>query len=485
MSEKTGNLNFMRSDIIELTSLYLYITRMENNMTQGSPLKLILGFTLPTFIGNIFQQLYLMADTLIVSRLLGVEALAAVGAVSGYSFMVTGFAQGLTMGFTAIIAQRYGAGDSSGMRKAYTNGTILSLAMSIIVAAVFALFSKPLLELINTPTDIIDMANSYIIIIYIFLICSVMYNFYAGVLRSLGDSRSPLIFMIISAVLNIVLDIVSIIYFGWGVAGAAAATVFSQGVAAVLSFIYIKRKYTIFRSSKEEWQFDPSLSRTLLGVGMPGAVMFSITAISVIVVQMALNAFGSESVAAYSCANKIETIVTQFYPSLGLAVSSYASQNLGAGKIERIRKGFRLAVYIEIAYSVFGLLMCNILARPCTYIFIDNIPENASIIEESVLYVKTMGWFFIPLGSIFIFRTGSQGLGSGKIPLLSSVIELTARIATAFSMTYLFGFFGICLSNATSWICAGSILPFVYLRYIKSIERKHGKSDVSSSIKVK
>ncbi len=454
-------------------------------MTKGNPVSLILGFALPTFLGNIFQQLYLMADTLIVSRLLGVDALASVGAVSGYSFMVTGFAQGLTMGFTAIIAQRYGAGDKRGMRRAYTNGTVLSLAMSVIVAAVFTVFSLPLLRLINTPENIIGMANSYIIIIYIFLICSVMYNFYAGVLRSLGDSRSPLVFMIISALLNIILDIVSIIYFEWGVAGAAAATVFSQGVAAVLSFIYIKKKYTIFRSSREEWKFDPSLSRTLLGVGMPGAVMFSITAISVIIVQMALNGFGSDSVAAYSCANKIETIVTQFYPSLGLAISSYASQNLGAGKIDRIRKGFRISVLIEIIYSVFGLVICNLLAAPCTYIFIDNTPGNAAIIEQSVLYVKTMGWFFIPLGSIFIFRTGSQGLGSGKIPLLSSLIELAARISTAFSLTYLFGFFGICLSNATSWICAGSILPFVYLRYIRSIERKHDKSAVSSNIKAK
>lgn len=466
----------MSSAVLERVFHYYYITRMQNNMTKGNPFSLIIGFTLPTFLGNIFQQLYLMADTLIVSRLLGVEALAAVGSVSGYSFMVTGFAQGLTMGFTAIIAQRYGAGDERGMRKAYTNGTILSLVLSLVVAAIFSIFSYPLLRLINTPENIIDMANDYIILIYIFLICSVMYNFYAGVLRSLGDSKSPLVFMIISAILNIVLDIVSIIYFGWGVAGAAAATVFSQGVAALLSFIYIRKRYPQFNSSRKEWKFDPALSRTLLSIGMPGALQYSVTAISVIIVQIALNGFGSDSVAAYSCANKIETIVSQFYPSLGLAISSYASQNLGAGKIDRIRKGFRLSVYIDIVYSVFGLVMCNLLAAPCTYIFIDNVPENAAIIEQSVLYVRTMGWFFIPLGSIFIFRTGCQGLGSGKIPMLSALIELTARISTAFSLTYLFGFFGICLSNATSWICAGSILPVVYLRYIKSIERKHEKS---------
>ena len=474
MSEK---YKFRGGQIIEYGGCNFYYSHMKNNMTQGSPFALLLGFTLPTFIGNIFQQFYLMADTLIVSRLLGVNALAAVGAVSGYSFMVTGMAQGLTMGFTAIIAQRFGAGDERGMRKAYANGTILSLLISVILALVFAIFSMPLLRLINTPENIIDMANDYIMVIYVFLITSVMYNFYAGVLRSMGDSRSPLVFMIISAFLNIALDIISIIWFGWGVRGAAIATVFSQGVAAVLSFIYIKRKYPEFKCSKEEWKFDRRLSKTLLSVGMPGAVQYSVTAISVIIVQIATNGFGSDSVAAYSCASKIETIATQFYPALGLAISSYASQNLGAGKTDRIRKGFRISVYLDIAYSVIGFAACQLLAAPCTYLFVENTPENTQIISESVMYVKNIGWFFIPLGSIFIFRTGCQGLGSGKIPLLSATLELIARLSTAFSLTRLYGFYGICLSNACSWITAGCILPFVYLHYMKKIELRLGKSE--------
>ena len=450
---------------------------MQMNMTKGNPLKLLLSFVLPTFIGNIFQQLYLMADTLIVSRLLGVDALAAVGSISGYSFMVTGFAQGLTMGFTAIIGQRFGAEDEKGMRKAYTNGTILSVLISVIVSLVFTLLSRSLLELINTPANIIEMANDYISVIYIFLIGTVMYNFYAGVLRSMGDSKSPLVFMIISAFLNIVLDIVSIIYFNLGVKGAALATVFSQGISALLCLIYIKRKYPRFKSTKEEWKFDKTLAKNLLGVGMPGALQFSITAISVIIMQIALNGFGSDTVAAYSVANKIENIATQFYPALGMAISSYASQNLGAGKIDRIKKGFNTAFLINVVYSIFGLALCTLLAKPCTYIFIDNIPENKAIVDQSVLYVRTMGFFFIPLGSIFVYRTGCQGLGSGKIPLLSAFIELFARLTTAFTLTHIFGFFGICLSNATSWILAGVILPFVYMHYIKTLDEKMKKND--------
>ena len=446
---------------------------MQKNMTSGSPFKLLLGFTIPTFIGNIFQQFYLMADTLIVSRLLGVNALAAVGAVTGYSFMVTGFAQGLTMGFTAILSQRFGAGDEEAMKKTYANGTVLSILISFIVGAVFTIFSMPLLRLIKTPDDIIDMANSYIIYIYIFLICNVLYNFYSGVLRGMGDSKSPLVFMIISAVLNIALDIVSIIYFAWGVAGAAIATVFSQGVAALLSFIYIKRNYPQFKCTKEDFRLDSRLTKQLLSVGMPGAMQYSVTAISVIIVQIAINSFGSDVVAAYSCASKIESIVEQFYPALGLAISAYASQNLGAGKFKRIRNGFKIAVIMDVIVSLSGVVICYFIAEPTTLLFIENVPSNAQIIEYSTSYVKTISYFFIPLGSIFIFRTGCQGLGSGKIPMLSALLELVARFSTAFTLTKVFGFMGICLSNATSWIASGCILPFVYLHYIKKLEEKH------------
>ncbi len=210
---------------------------------------------------------------------------------------------------------------------------------------------------------------------------------------------------------------------------------------------------------------------------MPGAVQYSVTAISVIIVQMAINGFGSDLVAAYSCASKIETMITQFFPALGFAISSYASQNLGAGEYRRIREGFRISVLLDIVVSFIGLGLCYLIAYPCTVLFIDNTPENAEIIKYSVQYVHTIGFFFIPLGSIFIFRTGCQGLGSGKIPMLSAGLELTARLSTAFTLTRAFGFMGICLSNATSWISSGCILPFVYLHFIKRLENSAGKKE--------
>ena len=453
---------------------------MQKNMTSGSPLSLMVGFVIPIFVGNLFQQLYLMSDTLIVSRLLGVEALAAVGSVSPFSYMVVGFAQGLTMGFTAILSQRFGAGDNEGMRKVYAMSTLLSVLISFLLSIVFTFLSRPMLKLVNTPDNILDMAVEYISIIYIFLIFQVLYNLYAGVLRSLGDSKSPLVFMIISAITNIILDIIAIAVFHMGVGGAALATVFSQGLSALLSFIYIKKKFTILTPSKEEKKYDRSLSKVLLKVGLPGAFQYSITAISCILVQASLNNFGSDSVAAYSVANKIENMVTQFYPALGIGISTFAGQNLGAGKLKRVRKGFRVSVYLNIAYSIFALIICQSFASPMSKLFIDSNISSPVVIEESILYVTTMSLFFIPLGFIFIFRTGCQGLGSGKIPMLSAIIELVARTCTAFSLPYFFGFLGICYSNAVSWISAGFILPIVYLAFMKKLERHYEEIGINS-----
>ena len=453
---------------------------MQKNMTMGNPFLLVTGFVLPIFVGNLFQQLYLMSDTLIVSRLLGVEALAAVGSVSPFSYMVVGFAQGLTMGFTAILSQRFGAGDNEGMRKVYAMSTLLSVLISFLLSIVFTFLSRPMLKLVNTPDNILDMAVEYISIIYIFLIFQVLYNLYAGVLRSLGDSKSPLVFMIISAITNIILDIIAIAVFHMGVGGAALATVFSQGLSAILSFIYIKKKFTILTPSKEEKKYDRSLSKVLLKVGLPGAFQYSITAISCILVQASLNNFGSDSVAAYSVANKIENMVTQFYPALGIGISTFAGQNLGAGKLKRVRKGFRVSVYLNIAYSIFALIICQSFASPMSKLFIDSNTSSPVVIEESILYVTTMSLFFIPLGFIFIFRTGCQGLGSGKIPMISAIIELVARTCTAFSLPYFFGFLGICYSNAVSWISAGFILPIVYLAFMKKLERHYEEIGINS-----
>ena len=445
-------------------------------MTKGSPLRLLLSFSIPLFIGNLFQQLYSMVDTIVVGRFVGVEALAAVGSTSGFSFMVVGFAQGLTAGFSVIVSQRFGAKDHSMMRKAYAMSIITSALVSVIIALLFSCLSLPLLRLIDTPENIIGMANSYILIIYIGIGTAIYYNLFSSILRAVGDGRSPVYFLLIASALNIVLDLFFVIVVPLGCAGVAIATILAQGISAIISFIYIKKKFPIFHFTKEDWKLDIPLCLRLLKIGIPGAVQFSVCAIGVIIVQAAINGFGSDTVAAYSVGGKIENFITQFFPAVGMAISTFAGQNLGAGNLERVRKGFRTSVIIMICGAVIGLFVAIVIADPFSYVFMDKETTSPVIISQAVEYVHTIAWFFIPLGLIFIFRTGCQGLGSGAIPMISSIAELIMRTIAAFTLPMAFGYKGICFASPVAWCGAGFVLPFGYLFLMKKLVARQAKA---------
>ena len=454
----------------------IYDGAMERDMTKGSPLALLLAFSIPLFIGNLFQQLYSMVDTIVVGRFVGVNALAAVGSTGGFGFMVVGFAQGLTAGFAVIVSQRYGARDENSMRKAYAASIICSLGCSVIIAILFGLLSMPLLRMINTPEDIIYDANAYILIIYLGIGTAVYYNLFSSILRAVGDSRSPVLFLLISSVLNIVLDLFFVIVIPLGCSGVAVATIIAQGISAVLSYLYIHVKFPVFRLTREDWKIDRKLCLRLMRIGIPGAVQFSVCAVGVIIVQGAINGFGSDTVAAYSVGGKIESLVTQFFPAIGMAISTFASQNLGAGQLERIRKGFRTSLVIMVAASVIAFFVIRLAAVPFSYIFVDPATTDPAIIEQAVMYADTISWFFIALGLIYIFRTGSQGLGSGIIPMISSILELALRAVAAFTLPLAFGYLGICLSSPSAWIAAGCALPFCYLKLMRNIEKRNAVS---------
>ena len=258
-------------------------------MTVGSPLKLLLGFTLPLFMGNLFQQVYATVDTIVVGRFVGVDALAALGAVGGFSFMVVGFSIGLGNGFAVIVSQAFGARDERLMKKSFAMSMILSLITGVVISALFALFSRSLLVLISTPENILDMANDYISIIYIGLITNVFYNLFASVLRAVGDSKSPVLFLVISSVLNVILDLAFVLIIPLGCSGVALATVLSQGISAVICYFYINKKLPILRPSRDDYRIDYHLITKLLRIGLPGAIQFSVCAIGVIIVQIAIN----------------------------------------------------------------------------------------------------------------------------------------------------------------------------------------------------
>ena len=312
---------------------------MVKDMTYGSPTRLIVNFSIPIVIGNLFQQLYNMVDSIIVGQCIGVDALAAVGATGSLNFLVIGFVLGMCSGFCIPVAQSFGAGDYKRMRRCVMNAYYLSILITVTLTTLTVLLTRPILELMQTPANIIDDAYRYIVVIFGGIFSVLFYNLFSGIWRALGDSRTPLYFLILASLLNVVLDLVFILNFSWGVAGAAYATVISQAVSAALCFVYMRRKLPILAASRDECKIDFRIMGRLLYMGLPMALQFSITAIGSIILQSAVNALGSSVVAAVTAAGKVQMIVTQPMETLGLTMATFCGQNLGAGRIDRVTVG--------------------------------------------------------------------------------------------------------------------------------------------------
>lgn len=432
----------------------------QNDMTSGSPMKIILWFTLPIFIGNVFQQFYNMADAVIVGKFVGNNALAAVGSTGTIMFLINGFVIGMTAGFTVLTAQKFGAGDEKGIRRSVTGAAWLSLIVGLILTAAFMVFMKPLLTLMNTPQDIFDDAYAYIMIISGGILAQMLYNLLASILRALGDSRVPLYFLILSAFLNIVLDLVFVIVFQMGAAGAAVATIISQGVSGLLCLVYIGKKVQILRMTKEDWRPNRMLLYAQLKVGIPMALQYSITAIGTMMVQSSLNILGSTLVAAYTAAAKIEQVVTQAYIAMGTTMATYGAQNMGAGDVPRIRQGFKACTIVGIIYSVAAAAFVMTAGKYMTYLFVS---EDVQIIMDSVdIYLKCVGIFFIPLAVVNIYRNGIQGLGYGLLPMMAGVAELIGRGMVAVIAASQRSYLGVCLASPAAWVLAGGLLIAMY-----------------------
>lgn len=438
---------------------------MTKDMTTGNPVKLILFFSIPLLIGNVFQQFYSMVDTIIVGRYVEVQALAAVGVTGSLSFLILGFTFGLTGGFSVIIAQRFGANDEDGLRKSVATSTILSIISTIIITLASMLSAKPVLSLMNTPDDIINDATIYIIIIYAGTCATVFYNMIAGILRSLGDSKTPLYFLILSSILNIILDLFFILNFNMGVRGAAYATVIAQGISGILCLIYALKKYPILRLKKEDWIWDKNFALKHLNVGIPMALQFSITATGVMVLQTALNAFGSTVIAAYTAASKVEQIVTQPGISFGTTMATYCGQNLGAGKYDRIKEGVKKGSIITIMVSIIAAVVLFVFGKSLSTLFISS--DQIEALNYSKQYLNTVAAFLPILGMLFIYRNSLQGIGDAFIPMMAGVAELVARIIVAFTLPAFIGYIGICLASPFAWIGATIPMAIKYRILIK------------------
>ena len=434
---------------------------MRKDMMIGNPMKIILLFSIPVLLGNLFQQFYNMVDTVIVGQYLGEDALAAVGSTGCIMFLVLGFANGIAQGFGVMVSHAFGAKDFKRLQHYVALSLMLTAIVSAVLSVITVIGSRQLLLWLNTPENIVGLADSYIRVIFGGILCTMAYNVASGILRGIGDSKTPLYFLIFSSALNIVLDIFLIVVVKMGTAGAAYATVISQGVAAVLCFIVMFRKHDILRTSREDYYWDNQGILRMLSIGIPMALNYSITAIGTMILQSAVNVFGSSTVAAFTAASKVSSIATQTFPTLGTAMATYCGQNLGAGKFKRIYQGMRQAFYLCFVAAAIAALICCCAGPVMLKWFISN--PSTETMSAAMQYLYAISGFMIPLGWIFIYRNGLQGLDHGFIPMLSGVVELVSRFAVIAVAAKPCGYLGVCFADPAAWLVTGIMLLIAYL----------------------
>ena len=446
---------------------------MERDMTVGKPGKIILNFTIPIFIGNIFQQLYSMVDTVIVGKFVGNEALAAVGSCGTLMFLILGFLMGLTAGFTVVTAQHFGAGNMRAMRQSVASASVLSAVISVLMTVLSMAFMKQILHLMHTPEDIYGEAYSYIMIICGGIVAQVLYNLLASILRALGNSKIPLYFLILAALLNIVLDLVFIIVFHLGAAGAAWATVISQGISGILCLFYIIKAVPELYLKREDWHMNWNLAGWQMKIGLPMAFQYSITAIGTIMVQTALNTLGSLAVASFAAATKIEQVVTQAYVAMGTTMATYCAQNTGAKKIDRVRQGFRSATIMGSIYAVVTGAVLILGGKYLTILFVkDNLTQVMGMVD---IYLRCVSIMFIPLLVVNVYRNGIQGMGFGLLPMMAGIAELIGRGVMAIISGKIGSYTVACMASPAAWILAGGLLLVMYFYIMKKYERQKAK----------
>ena len=444
-------------------------------MTSGPSLPLILNFTFPLLLGNLLQQTYSLVDAAIVGRFLGIDALASVGASTSVVFLILGFCNGCCGGFSIPVAQKFGAHDYVTMRRYVSVSLKLAAVMSVAVAVITSLLCGFILRSMQTPGNIFQGAYIYLLITFLGVPCTFFYNLLSCIIRALGDSKTPFWFLLLSTVLNIVLDLFCIIVLGWGVAGAGIATVFSQGLSALLCYIYMRRKFDILKTDPSDRIFRKDLAGQLLSIGVPMGLQFSITAIGSIMLQSANNALGTACVAAFTAAMRIKMFVICPLDALGMAMATYSGQNYGAGKPERIWMGVKSATLMMVVYSLAIAAVMWGLADKFALLFIS--PDETEIMKDTVLFLHINTSAFMLLGLLSILRYTIQGVGFTRLSMFSGVSEMVARILVSLFLVPALKFLGVCLGDPTAWLFANLFLVpafyYVYRHLKQSVVLQH------------
>jgi len=444
---------------------------LTRDLTEGKPLKLVLSFAAPLLFGVLFQQFYSFVDTAIVGRYLGADKLAAVGATGSVNFLVIGLCLGMCSGFAIPIAQAFGARDEGLVRRTVWHAAVLSGAMAVVFASAAVLLCKPLLRLMNTPEEIIDHSAAYIRIIFAAIPFCVLYNMASGILRSLGDSRTPVVFLVVASLVNIALDLFLILVVHMGVAGAAVATAISQLVAGIGCIIVMARRFPILRLRKEDRHFSFAMARRMLGIGLPMGLQFSITAIGSVVVQWSVNGLGVNAVAAISAGGKLSMFFACVFDALASTMATFAGQNIGARKLDRVHEGLKAASLIGTLYCLVALAVVLLFGRSLLTLFID--PDaSPEVAAMGIQYLTLNAAFYIPLLFVNIVRLSIQGMGFTRVAMFAGMFEMVARTCVAVFVVPLLGFTGACLANPAAWIAADLFLFPCYFRTLRSVRMR-------------
>ncbi len=432
----------------------------KTDLTVGNPLQKILLFMLPVLVGNIFQQVYSAADTVIVGRTLGADALAAVGSTNSIHFVIFSLMSGLSSGVTILTAQYIGAGDREKAKRSVAMVYIIGAAMALLCTGLGLLFLRGLFVVLKIPQELYDDAYVYQLICIGGFAGVLLYNMVSSLLRAIGDSTTPLVFLIIASVVNIGLDFLFILAFGLGVAGAAYATILSQTLSGVTCLIYSMKRYELFRLKLSDFRIEGRFLWDHVKTGLPISVQNSITGIGVMFFQSALNGMGPDAIAAYTACSKIDTFTVSPMFAIATALVTFTAQNFGAGKKDRIREGVKVSL---IAEGIFSVVMGAVLIVSCkalVSIFVGK--EELEVLRLSGIYMTIESCFLWSAAVLFIFRAAVQGIGETRIPMLGGVLELSMRITAAVVVSRIFGFVGISVATPMAWIAAAALNMIYY-----------------------
>lgn len=440
-------------------------------------MKLILGFMLPLLFGMLFQQFYNMVDTIIVGRYLGINALAGVGSTGSINFLVMGFVIGVCAGFAIPVAQKFGSKNFSELRKYVGNTLWVSLVFAAVLTTATCLLCSHILRWMDTPDNVFNEAHDYIFVIFLGIPVTFLYNILSGFIRSLGDSKTPVIFLVISSLLNIALDVFMIVVLKMGVAGAGWATVISQLASGIMCLVFIVKKFDILHLKKEDLKLSMYHVGRLCSIGLPMGLQYSITAIGTILIQAAVNGLGSISMASVTAGGKVGQFMCCPFDAMGSTMATYGGQNIGAGEIKRVKRGLFDCSLLGVIYALGAFALLFFFGGDLAMIFIDSsdpeIAVNAAQIKELAhTYLIYNSAFYIPLAFVNIVRFLIQGMGSSQVALYAGVFELVARAAAALWLAPIFGFKAICLANPLAWIAADLFLFPAFFACYASVKKK-------------